>query len=73
MVKRRRTLQTDPEFIERLKKMQGKIKSNEGIEPSLTDLTKQIMQDENFQDIEKKIIQRSERLSLNIKLDGNIR
>lgn len=52
----RGTLKANLEFIKRLKKMQGKIKEKNGEEPSLTDLTEQLVKVPSFENVEKEIL-----------------
>ena len=74
MAKRRRTINSDPEFLKKLHKLQGKIKAMNGIEPSLTDLTTAIVRTPAFEDVEKQIMNMSDadKLKLKIKYDGKL-
>jgi hypothetical protein len=72
MAKIRRTLQGSPDFIIRLKKLQGKIKATNGIEPSLTDLTDKIVKCPAFEELEKQILNNNNDL-IKIKFDMKIK
>ena len=56
MKKLKRTLQSSPKFILKLKQIQGEIKAKNGKEPSLTDLTNEIMSVPAFKEVEEQII-----------------
>lgn len=68
----RNSLMASPEFIKKLKKLQGKLKAETGIEPSLTDLTKEIVSFTEFEDIENQILKKDISRS-GIKFDGILR
>lgn len=54
---KRRPLAASPDFLDRLKKIQGEIKAHNGLEPSLTDLTEEIIRTAAFEDVEKQLIE----------------
>lgn len=58
MAKIRRTINSSPEFLEKLQKIQGEIKSKNGNEPSLTDLTKEILRVPAFKELERQILEK---------------
>lgn len=47
-----------PEFLKRLKQLQGKIKAISGEEPSITELTNQIIKFPEFENLERKIVEK---------------
>jgi len=71
MAKSRRTLNVSPELLEKLKKLQGKIKAQEGQEPNLTDLTNKIFQMPQFDELEKQLIQETD-IKIGLKFDRNL-
>lgn len=54
--KSREPMQVSPEFKERIKKLQSEIMRKQGKNISLRDLTKEIAQTPNFDDLEKAIL-----------------
>ena len=53
----RKIIHSSPEFLKRLKQLQGKIKSINGEEPSITQLTNELIRLPEFDDLEKKLIE----------------
>jgi hypothetical protein len=52
----RRIIHSSPEFLKRLKQLQGKIKAINGEEPSITELTNQLVKLPDFDNLEKQLI-----------------
>lgn len=74
-MKRRRTLQSTPEFLERLRRLQGKIKATSGIEPSLTELTDKILKTPAFEEVERQVLSQGEEnlLKFRVRFDRKLR
>jgi len=71
-MKLRRTLNSSPNFIKKLRQLQGKIKARDGIEPSLTDLTEEIVRVPAFIDVENQIMNDNSLFNIRIKFDRKI-
>ena len=77
MAKIRRTLNAPPEFLARLRQIQGKIQSeNEmGVAPSLTDITQKIIRTPAFEEVERQILNGEnivDKLNFKIKFDKKL-
>lgn len=66
--KRRVPFAVSPEFQKTLKRLQGKIKAEGRVEPSLTDLTDNIVKTASFKEVEKEILKGGIKLDFNLKV-----
>ena len=74
MVKQRFPLQVSPEFKKRLDGIKKRYMMEHGIDKSLRDITKEIIESPSFSDIEKEIIKASDvRMDIRLKIDGRKR
>lgn len=64
----RRVLHISPKFLVRLKQIQGKIKAQKGIEPSLTKLADDIISTTAFEEVEKQIVNGNSGVNINFKM-----
>ena len=71
----RRPMQVGAEFDKKVKQLQGKIKSMEGNDPCLADLTNDLVRVPAFIDVEKAILEKDREAvhSIKIKFDREIR
>jgi len=70
----RRVVQSSPEFRKRLRQLQGKIKATNGKEPSLTELTDEMIKVPAFEDVEKQLLNINvDNVAFRIKLDDKIK
>ena len=74
MVKTRRTLNSSPETLRKLKQIQGQIQAKNGEAPSLTKIMDEIVKSPAFTEVEKQILMNEKVIQegLKIKFDRTL-
>lgn len=72
-IKPRAPMQVDDEFERKLKELQGKVHFKTGHNPSLREITKNMVEFGYFEEFEKKLLNGDLNFELRIKMDGRRR